>query len=86
MAAIERQIRVLVDQVKAHRKALVDVEPVDAGGQTVLNALDTLLEIQEHELGAHLKKLIATRRRAADAEVMATLEERHPGRKRYRKH
>lgn len=80
--SIERALRKLQDVVKCHRKALVDVEPTDAGSQTVLNAVDTLLEIQELKLEAQVQKLIEVRKQTADDTYLARMEPRQPRRPR----
>jgi hypothetical protein len=81
---IERALLKLQDVVKAHRKALVDVEPVDEGGQAVLNAVDTLLEIQELKLEESVRRLIAARKQREDDAYLARMEPAPPS--RYRKH
>lgn len=83
MAAVHA-LRKLAATVKAHRKALVDVEPIDAGGQSVLNAIDTLLEIQEANLDSKLERLIQAHQQTTNDRYLATLEPRP--RPRYRAH
>lgn len=79
---IEKALLKLQDVVKSHRKALVDVEPVDAGGQAVLNAVDTLLEIQELKLEESVRRLIASRKQNADDAYLASMEPRQARRPR----
>lgn len=82
--SIEKALVKLQDVVKCHRKALVDVEPTDAGSQAVLAAVDTLLEIQELRLEQSIRRLLDARAAAADNELLRSFEPN--GRRRYRKH
>jgi hypothetical protein len=72
--AVVHALRKLAATVKAHRKSLGDVEPVDAGGQEVLNAIDTLLEIQEMNLDAKIAQLVQAQQQTTDDRYLAKLE------------
>lgn len=86
--ALQHTVALLVDQVKAHRKKLVDIEGQGPADDVVLAAIDMLLEIQEKRLEHTLTKLVnAIQARRAAQEQHADLQALEPrGPRRYRKH
>lgn len=86
--ALQHTLAALVDQVKAHRKKLVDIEGQGAADQVVLDAVNTLLEIQERRLERTLDRLVKSiQARSADQADRAFLQSMEPrGPRRHRKH
>ena len=84
--ATEHALAQLAEVVKAHRKKLTDVGGQTPADRVVLEALDTLLEIQELKLEAQVQRLIEARRAPEDDDAFLASLEPRPPRRRPRAH